>query len=57
MAKKLQIEFEKERETKNKVRYEEVAKENPVIDKLYVSKTHVEELGNPETLSVTIEAK
>ena len=48
--------FKKERETKNKVRYEEVDTDAPVIDKLYVSKASVKELGDPEELTVSIEA-
>jgi len=54
-AKTVVAKFKKERETKNKVRYEEEG-DSPVIDKLYVSKTSVKELGDPEELTVTIEA-
>lgn len=54
-AKPVVATFKFERETKNKVRFEEVSEE-PVIDKLYVSKKAVAELGDPKELTVTIEA-
>jgi hypothetical protein len=55
-AKKLVAEFVKEKETKNKVRFQEQSDE-PIIDKLYVSKSNLSDLGDPEELKVTIEVK
>lgn len=54
-AKQVTIKFSKEKETKNKQRYTEDG-DNPVIGKLYVSKETAAELGDPETLSVTLKA-
>lgn len=53
-SKQLVTTFTKERDTKNKVRFQE--DEEPfAIDKLYVSKKFLKELGDPENLKVTIE--
>lgn len=52
--KKLEAKFTKERETKNKVRFEEEG-DAPIIDKLYVGKSHLEKIGNPDSLKVVIE--
>lgn len=52
--KQLVTTFTKERETKNKQRYAE--DEEPfAIDKLYLGKEFVKELGDPEKIRVTIE--
>lgn len=53
-TKQVKVSFVKEKETKNKVRYHEESKE-PVIEKLYVSKTVVKALGDPEKLTVTLD--
>jgi len=52
------IEFAKDRETKNTVRYEELVDEMDVskVGYLYVQKHALKELGFPETLKVTIES-
>ena len=57
-AKSLTLKFELERETKNKIRFQEVATEdgNPVVGTLYIDKEFTEVLGNPETLTVRITA-
>lgn len=60
--------FQTERDTKTKIRFQEmsptdgkkapspVPKDKAVVEKLYVSKTFLKKWGNPETLHVTIEA-
>jgi hypothetical protein len=60
--------FKIERDTKNKVRFEEVIpigenkagepvpKDKAVVEKLYVSKKELKRMGNPELLYVTIES-
>jgi hypothetical protein len=53
----LELTFQRERETKNTVRYEEqVGDEPPIVGTLYVQKYAVNRIGNPERLRVTIEA-
>ena len=53
----LELSFERERETKNTVRYEEqVTDEPPVVGTLYLQKYALNRLGNPDRLRVTIEA-
>lgn len=55
----MDIEFEYEKETKNKVRYQELneSDDSPIrIGVLYIDKTAHEELGKPEKLKVTVEA-
>jgi hypothetical protein len=53
----LELSFERERETKNTVRYEEqVTDQPPVVGTLYLQKYALNRLGNPELLRVTIEA-
>jgi hypothetical protein len=64
----IQLIFQIERETKSKVRFQEmhpvegnkvptpVPKEKAVVEKLYVSKKDLKKMGNPDTLHVTIEA-
>ncbi len=48
------VEFTKEKETKNTFRFSENG-DDPVIGTLYVQKRVMTELGNPETLRVTLE--
>lgn len=62
--------FELDRDTKNKVRFSEVApvgegkerggtpvpKDKAVVEKLYVSKAWLKKHGNPDLLHVTIQA-
>ena len=53
------IQFSRERETKNTVRYTEEIPANdadatPVVGTLYVSKRALQKLGNPDRLTVTI---
>lgn len=50
------LEFEKERDTKNTVRYQEVGDVHSV-GTLYIQKHAVKELGNPEKITVEIKAK
>jgi hypothetical protein len=53
----LELSFERERETKNTVRYEEqVTDQPPVVGTLYLQKYALNRLGNPELLRVTIDA-
>jgi len=53
----LELSFERERETKNTVRYEEqVMDEPPVVGNLYLQKYALNRLGNPDRLRVTIDA-
>ena len=53
----LELSFQRERETKNTVRYEEqVTDAPPVVGTLYLQKYALNRLGNPDGLRVTIEA-
>jgi hypothetical protein len=53
----LELSFQRERETKNTVRYEEqVTDAPPVVGTLYLQKYALNRLGNPDSLRVTIEA-
>ena len=53
----LELTFERERETKNTVRYEEqVMDAPPVVGTLYLQKYALNRLGNPDCLRVTIDA-
>jgi len=55
---KLQIILEKERITKNTIRYAEVEDENgnpPIIRNLYIQKYGVKKLSDPQRIKVTIE--
>ena len=53
----LELSFQRERETKNTVRYEEqVTDAPPVVGTLYLQKYVLNRLGNPDRLRVTIEA-
>jgi hypothetical protein len=54
---KLTVKFpELDRETQNKVRYVEEEGDNQVVGKLYLSKDAAKKLGNPDSITVTIEA-
>jgi hypothetical protein len=56
-AEALALLFERERETKSTWRYQEhgvATDEPPVVGRLYVKKTALALLGNPERLQVTI---
>ena len=51
----LVVKFSKERETKNTVRFAEDADpDDQVIRTLYVTKDALADIGNPESLTVTI---
>jgi hypothetical protein len=53
----LELSFERERETKNTVRFEEqVTDAPPVVGTLYLQKYGLNRLGNPDCLRVTVEA-
>ena len=53
----LELSFQRERETKNTVRFEEqVAYMPPVVGTLYVQKFALNRLGNPDCLRVTLDA-
>ncbi len=53
----LELSFQRERETKNTVRFEEqVTDAPPVVGTLYLQKYAVNRLGNPDSLRVTVEA-
>ncbi len=58
MTDSLQVEFTKEKETKNAVRFTEVLgdRERGVVGTIYVLKTDLESLGNPDEIVVTITA-
>jgi len=58
MAKHI-VYMQKERETKNFVRYEEVVADDaePVLGKQYIAKVALDILGNPKTLKITIESE
>ena len=54
----LELSFQRERETKNTVRYQEqVMDAPPVVGTLYLQKYALNRLGNPDCLRVTIEAR
>ena len=54
----LKITFDRERETKNTVIYQERGRDDPpAVGTLYVQKFAVRRLGDPAVLEVTIEAK
>ena len=52
----LELSFQRERETKNTVRYQEQEAEEPPDHMLSVQKFALNRLGNPGCLRVTIEA-
>lgn len=54
-AKQITVKFTQERETKNTVRYaEDGDPDTHAVGTLYVQKSHLEKIGTPETLTVTI---
>ena len=57
-ATSITVQFEKEHETKRTVRFAEVVPEgtDPKIGTLYVKKSALHHIGNPETLEVIIKA-
>ena len=56
-TKPLTLDFTVERGTKRTMRFQEVTdNDHPVVGTLYVQKDALAELGNPETLTVTIAA-
>jgi hypothetical protein len=54
----MELTFEREKETKNTIRFQEVgeADDPKVIGPLYVQKWALKELGNPDSLTVTVTA-
>ena len=55
----IEVEFRRERETKNTIRFEEVESESgdpPVIGSLYLQKWAVKRLGDPQKLKVMVDA-
>lgn len=53
----LEVTFDKDRETKNTVRFEERAGEDPpIIGTLYLQKWALRRIGDPTALRVTIDA-
>jgi hypothetical protein len=56
VAKELTVDLAIERETKNKVRFNEVG-DDDVVGSLYLRKKAMEELGNPEDIEVIIRTK
>lgn len=53
---KLMVLFDRGKETKNKVRFEERSEEHePIVGTLYLHKRYVERLGNPDGVQVTLE--
>jgi len=51
----MELKFIKERETKNTIRYQEDAGDDPqVVGTLYIQKWAVKQLGNPDRITVTI---
>jgi len=57
MVEELALRFERERETKNTVRYQELAQEGEqVVGTLYVRKAELARLGDPDALTVVVRA-
>ncbi len=59
MADTIQVEFTKEKETKNAVRFQEVLeppRERGVVGSIYVLKADLESIGNPSKIVVNITA-
>jgi hypothetical protein len=51
----ISVEFKREKETKNTVRFAEVVTgDEPLVGVLYVQKNTSARLGNPESLTVTL---
>lgn len=57
-SKSLEVEFEFFKDTSGTKRYKEVEedKDKQVVGSIYIKKPAAEKLGNPESLTVTIEA-
>ena len=54
----VKLRFVRERETKTTIRFAEVdPRDDPKVGTLYVKKALLHDLGDPEELTVTIEAK
>jgi hypothetical protein len=53
------LRFERERETRNTVRFHELAGEDaePLVGSLYVRKEALAQLGDPDELTVTVHAE
>jgi hypothetical protein len=51
----MQVELVREKETKGTFRYAEES-EHPLIGMVYIPKSTLDQLGNPERLKVTLEA-
>lgn len=51
----MQVQLEREKETKNKVRFQEVGGED-LIGILYVPKTSLRQLGDPDRITLTVAA-
>jgi len=57
MPDQLALRFVRERETKNTVRYQELAEDGePVVGSLYVRKAELARLGDPRELAVIVRA-
>lgn len=56
MADPIVLEFEKEKDTKNTVRFKEKADGVPAIGTLYIQKDNLSALDNPAALKVEISA-
>ena len=57
MADQLNVQFTREKETKNAVRFQEMVedgRERGVVGSIYVLKSDLAEIGNPDKLLVTI---
>lgn len=53
----MKIRFDKERETKNAVRYQERGeREEHMVGSLYLKKTLASELGKPESVEIEVQA-
>jgi len=53
----IKVTFDREKETKNTIRFQErEADQAPVIGTLYVRKWVLRKLNNPESITLTIEA-
>ena len=59
MADSLQVEFTKEKETKNAVRFAEVLEDGMdrgIVGSIYLLKEYLEDIGDPDNIIVTITA-
>lgn len=50
----MQVQLEREKETKNKVRFQEVG-DGDLVGTVYVPKESLRRLGNPDLLTLTLE--